>query len=57
MTTDEANQALDLVERSSKMSRTQNQEMIEGQLAASAIMVSQSAAMAAQAVLPKDFQS
>lgn len=55
MTADEALQALDVVERAGDLGRKQNREMIEGHLAASAIAAEQQMAMAAQAVLPKDF--
>lgn len=56
----DAEQAFAAIERSNRMSRQHNQDMLQGNLEASAIVVAQSAAMqanvlAAQGGLPKDF--
>jgi hypothetical protein len=55
MTPEQADQVLDRVERSGKISREANRELIDGHLAAASVVVAQSAAMAAQGVLPEDF--
>lgn len=55
MTPDQLDQHLNAVQRSNEISRQQNQDVIDGHLQASAVVVAQAASMAAQGVLPKDF--